>query len=80
LQKQLALIEGIYCEPAGAVALAGAHAALQNAEIDQDDVVVCLVTGHGFKDLRATEKIIESNPLKHITELQELKRNLDESN
>ena len=54
--------------------------ALQNAEIKSDDVVVCLVTGHGFKDLKATENIIEGNPLKHIVELEELKRNLDESN
>jgi threonine synthase len=80
LQRQLALTEGIFCEPAAAVALAGAHKALQNAEIKKDDVVVCLVTGHGFKDLTATGKIIEGNPLKHIVELEELKRKLDESN
>lgn len=80
LQKQLALHEGIFCEPAASVALAAARVAMQNAEIHKDDVVVCLVTGHGFKDLKATEIMIEGNPLKHIAQLQELKRNLDESN
>ncbi|MBK8505995.1 MAG: pyridoxal-phosphate dependent enzyme [Saprospiraceae bacterium] len=80
LQRQLALSEGIFCEPAAAVALAGAHKALQNAEIKNDDLVVCLVTGHGFKDPKATEKIIEGNPLKHIVKLEELKSNLNESN
>ena len=37
--------EGIFCEPAGAVALAGALRARRGGEIDPDSVVVCLITG-----------------------------------
>lgn len=49
-QEKLAVTEGIFCEPAGAVALAGAIQALKRGEIDPGDDVVCLVTGNGFKD------------------------------
>ncbi len=49
-QRRLAVDEGVYCEPAGAVALAGLANALKNKEIDTKDSIVCIVTGHGFKD------------------------------
>ena len=50
LQAQLALMEGIYCEPAGAVAFAGAVQAAEEGRIAPSENVICLVTGHGFKD------------------------------
>lgn len=56
-QKLLATKAGIFCEPAGAVALAGLMDALKNGEIDKNDHVVCLVTGHGFKDPVSAAKI-----------------------
>lgn len=49
-QKRLAREEGIFCEPAGAVALAGALKAIDRAEVHADDSVIVLVTGSGFKD------------------------------
>ena len=49
-QRLLARDEGIFCEPAGAVALAGALKAARQGELDPDVPVVCLVTGSGFKD------------------------------
>lgn len=42
--------EGIYCEPAGAAALAGLCRAVHLGAISPNDTVICLVTGHGFKD------------------------------
>lgn len=42
--------EGIYCEPAGATAVAGLGEAAQCGVVCRDDNVVCLVTGNGFKD------------------------------
>ncbi|SDD11572.1 pyridoxal-phosphate dependent enzyme [Niabella drilacis] len=51
-QQQLAGMEGIYCEPAGAVALAGLKEAIRLGQVRRTDQVVCLVTGHGFKDSR----------------------------
>lgn len=56
-QKEMALQEGIFCEPAGAVALGGAVRALERREVHPDDAIVCLVTGHGFKDPVAAEQI-----------------------
>jgi threonine synthase len=49
-QRMLLEQEGIYCEPAGAAALAGAHLARLENVIEGGEPVVCLVTGHGFKD------------------------------
>lgn len=56
-QEELAQEEGIFCEPAGAVALAGLKSALFNKEIDKNDHIVCLITGHGFKDTVSADKI-----------------------
>ncbi len=50
-QKVLAQKEGIFCEPAGAVALAGLENALKRKEINAADSAVCLITGSGFKDM-----------------------------
>ena len=57
-QKRLALEEGIFCEPAGAVALAGALDAANRGEVGRDDHVVCLVTGVGFKDPPAVDRMV----------------------
>ena len=64
-QARLAREEGIFAEPAGATALAGALEALQGGEIKPDSVVVCLVTGSGFKDEAAVERMVHnaSSPL-----------------
>lgn len=56
-QRRLAREEGIFCEPAGAVALAGAMKAAANGEIEKDANVVCLVTGSGFKDVASVERM-----------------------
>jgi threonine synthase len=49
MQRRLAREEGVFCEPAGAVALAGAAEAIRMGELPSDSTVVCLVTGSGFK-------------------------------
>jgi threonine synthase len=49
-QKQLLREEGIWCEPAGATALAGCLRARNEGWIEPGDTVACIVTGHGFKD------------------------------
>lgn len=65
LQKRLAREEGIFCEPAAAVALAGALQARAHGEIPADAVVVCLVTGSGFKDETSLDRLLgtDSAPL-----------------
>jgi threonine synthase len=78
-QERLASTEGIYCEPAGAVAVAGFVRSLKEKSVDRNDEVVCLITGHGFKDPGSTEKMIVNNPVKYISGIIELKQNLNES-
>lgn len=57
VQKRLAREEGIFCEPAGAAATAGALQAAKNEMLAGDSVAVALVTGVGFKDPLSIEAI-----------------------
>jgi threonine synthase len=49
-QKLLAEQEGIFCEPASAVAVGGALKDLKSGRIPAGSTVVCTLTGHGLKD------------------------------
>ncbi len=57
VQQQLARQEGIFTEPAGAVALAGALKAMRGGEIHPEATVVCIVSGSGFKDAAAMDRM-----------------------
>ena len=59
LQARLAREEGIFCEPAAAVSLAGALQA-HGARRLRPGPVVCIVTGSDFKDLKAVERMTAS--------------------
>ena len=50
MQKQLADREGIFCEPASAISVAGALRDLGSGKIPARSRVVCTLTGHGLKD------------------------------
>lgn len=56
-QKRLAREEGIFCEPAAAVSVAGALSARERQEIGPHESTVCLITGSGFKDQSAIERM-----------------------
>ncbi|MEM2546841.1 MAG: threonine synthase [Candidatus Bathyarchaeia archaeon] len=62
-QKLLARKEGIFIEPASAASIAGLKKLVENGEVDVDENIVCVATGHGLKDpeaaVRACEGIIE---------------------
>jgi threonine synthase len=62
-QKLLARIEGLFVEPASASSIAGLKKLVENGEIDKDERVVCVTTGHGLKDpdtaVQTSEKPIE---------------------
>lgn len=49
-QRLLAEKEGIFCEPASAVAVSGALKDLKSGRIAPGSTVVCTLTGHGLKD------------------------------
>jgi threonine synthase len=59
MQRRLAREEGVFCEPAGAVAVAGAMVALASGEIQTNATVVCLVTGSGFKDSDSAARMVK---------------------
>jgi threonine synthase len=54
--------EGIYSEPAGAAALAGWITARHSGIVRDGESSVCLVTGHGFKDLASIEEAARQHP------------------
>jgi threonine synthase len=71
MQQRLAREEGVFCEPAGAVALTGALQARRNGEIPDGAKVVCLVTGIGFKDQASLQHIAgEACPMSDVDELE----------
>ncbi|HUW97738.1 MAG TPA: threonine synthase [Acidiferrobacter sp.] len=49
-QRLMAREEGIFCEPASAVSVAGALRDLRAGRIEEGTTIVCTVTGHGLKD------------------------------
>jgi len=49
-QKLLSGKEGIFCEPASAISLAGALRDIKTGKIPEGSLIVCTLTGHGLKD------------------------------
>ena len=49
-QKMLADNEGVFCEPASAISVAGAIRDIKSGRIINGSKVVCTLTGHGLKD------------------------------
>ncbi len=49
-QRELLTKEGLWVEPAGAVSVAGLVAAVREGVVKSDETVVCVLSGHGFKD------------------------------
>ena len=50
-QKLLAAQEGIFAEPSGATPVAALKRLREDGTIDKHDRVVCVITGHGLKDI-----------------------------
>ncbi|WP_454855036.1 pyridoxal-phosphate dependent enzyme [Rhizobium binxianense] len=44
---------GLFCEPTGATSLAAARDLFVTGKIGPNDTLVCIITGHGFKDFAA---------------------------
>lgn len=59
MQSRLAREEGIFTEPAGAVAVMGAINSVERGEVAKDATIVCLVTGTGFKDSPSIDRMLE---------------------
>lgn len=71
-QARLARDEGIFAEPAGSTAVAGALQAAKEGLIDPSAHVVCMVTGSAFKDPASLEAMVRhtSAPLIDLADLE----------
>ncbi|MCK5628386.1 threonine synthase [Candidatus Bathyarchaeota archaeon] len=62
-QKMLARLEGLFVEPASASSIAGLKKLCEKGEIDRNERIVCITTGHGLKDpdiaVKSSEKPVE---------------------
>ena len=54
-QRRLARLEGIFCEPASAAALAVLEGAVRDGVVARGSSAVCVLTGNGLKDPGAVE-------------------------
>jgi threonine synthase len=48
--RDLARLEGVFCEPASAAAVAGVRKVAAEGRLDPSATIVCVLTGHGLKD------------------------------
>jgi threonine synthase len=64
---------GVFAEPAGATAYAGAVKATAAGVVGSDDPILVMNTGSGLKDVRAAMSAVESAPIIEPT-LSALKR------
>lgn len=71
-QKRLSREEGIFAEPAGSTAVAGAVQAARNGELDSDAYVVCPITGSAFKDPSSLDEMVKEAacPMIDVTDLE----------
>jgi threonine synthase len=60
-QERLAREEGIFCEPAAATPVAGALRAAREGRLEPGAVIVCCITGSGFKDPESVERMLGGN-------------------
>ncbi len=75
-QRMLAQIEGLFVEPASASSIAGLKKLVENGEVDKDERVVCVTTGHGLKDPDVAVKMSEK-PVEVDAEMEAIERVLE---
>jgi threonine synthase len=55
VQRLIVRLEGVFCEPASAAGVAGVRRLVAEGRVGPDEVVVCVLTGHGLKDPDAVQ-------------------------
>jgi threonine synthase len=55
--RLVAQLEGVFCEPASAAAVAGVIKMDKKGRLASGDVVVCTLTGHGLKDIEVAMSV-----------------------
>jgi threonine synthase len=65
--REIARLEGVFCEPSSAASVAGVAKAARDGELEPDATVVCVLTGNGLKDPGTAEagvtvEVMEADP------------------
>jgi threonine synthase len=65
--REIARLEGVFCEPSSAASVAGVARAARAGDLDPDACVVCVLTGNGLKDPTTAEAgltvdVVEADP------------------
>ena len=71
-QRLLARLEGIFVEPASASSVAGLKKLRDVGLVGADEVVTCIVTGHGLKDPEIALRMFEKPTNMNVTQLGRL--------
>jgi threonine synthase len=71
--RALARYTGVFAEPAGAAALAGLAALAQEGRLDDDELVVLMITGNGLKDIDAASRAA-GEPVRVEPDFEDVKR------
>ena len=62
-QSRIARATGIFGEPAGVTAMAGVIKMREAGDLDPNERIVALVTGHGLKDIESAMEGVDSSPI-----------------
>lgn len=57
--RDLARMEGVFCEPASAASVAGVRKLAADGAIDPGATIVCVLTGHGLKDPDTAQRMVD---------------------
>lgn len=71
-QAELAAEEGIFVEPAAATTLAAVRADLASGQLRGDETVACWLTGVGFKDAAAAQRMAEARPPVELIQAEQI--------
>lgn len=79
-QRRMARATGVFGEPAGVTALAGVIKMKESDELDPEERVVALVTGHGLKDVDSAMKAVETSPILVEPDIEDIAAKLSVQN
>src|SRR5205814_1589010 len=70
--RDLARLEGVFCEPSSAASLAGVAQLTASGELDRDAVIVCVLTGSGLKDPRGAGELPSDRTNRFVRALESI--------
>jgi threonine synthase len=75
--RDLAGLEGVFCEPASAASVAGLYKSACHGKLKENSLVVCVLTGNGLKDPDCAINNSKCEVKKTTSNLEDIKKLLD---